>query len=169
MKPQIIAGALFATGFVILGVLTANVMTPPAPKPQAQMPPANPSPGRGFSSSAVLGNGGGSSTDPAAQSYPAAMPPTHASATPPLKQGMALPVPGVAPPMPGFPSAGLPGVPTMPPGGGASAASNPMNISAPSAIPAPRPSTIDPTNSVPVIQPTDTGTPTSPTAAKQHQ
>ncbi|HML09907.1 MAG TPA: hypothetical protein VK432_03540 [Stellaceae bacterium] len=166
MKSQIIAGALFATGFLILGVLTANLMAPPEPKPQAQVPPANPSPSRsGFSSDAVLGSGG--PAQPAAQSYPAAMPPTHAPAAASLKPGMALPVPGVAPPMPSLSSAGMPGMPSG--GGGASGASNPMNISAPSAIPAPRPSNIEPTNSVPVIQPTDLGTQTSPTAAKQHQ
>jgi hypothetical protein len=159
MKPYIIAAALFVTAFLILGVLTANVMAPPEPAPQAHVPPPNQRPSGG----GMPGTSGeATSTDPAAQTYPAVMPSARPAAAPPS--------PGAPPLVPGMPGPSNAGMPGMPPGSGtAPGTSNPMNVSAPAAIPMPRPSSIEPTSSVPIIQPTDVGTPTTPTAAKAHQ
>ncbi|MFZ2004459.1 MAG: hypothetical protein WB697_03280 [Stellaceae bacterium] len=143
MKPYIIAALLFLTGFLVLGVLTANLMAPPKPKPQAHAVPQH------------KPVGGYAPSGPQEPSYPAAMPSTHSAGTRPTG-------PGMASTMPGMPSTGIsPGSGSMP---GTSA---PIGVSTTVAPPKPQP--IEPTNPVPIIQPTDLGNAPTPTAGKQHQ
>jgi len=147
MKPYIIAALLFVTGFLVLGVLTADLMAPPKPKPQAHavQPPKT-------------GGGYGASGGPAEASYPAATPSTHPGGMQPGGPGTASTMPSMA----GAPSTGMSGGSSAMPG-----ASGSLGVS--TAVQMPKPPPITPTNSVPIIQPDDLGSGSSPTRGRVHQ
>lgn len=151
MKPYIIAGLLFVTGFLILGVLTADLMAPPQPKHQAAHPAPQPK-----------AAGGSASGGPAEASYPAAMPPTHPAGAQPTGAGTTSAMPGMASTMPGMPNTGGPAGSGLTPG-----ASTPLGVS--TNVQPLKPQPIQPTNPVPIIQPTDLGNAPTPTAGRSHQ
>jgi hypothetical protein len=148
MKPYIIAAMLFVVGVLGLGILTANVMSPPEKKPQAH-PTSN-----------QAARGVFAPTGPAEASYSAAMPKTGAARTPSTLSG--LPGPGAT--IPGA----LPGLGMLPGSAGPSGMAGTIGVSAPSAIPLLRPPASAQPPSVPIIQPTDLGNAPTPTAGKSH-
>jgi hypothetical protein len=159
MKLYIIAAALFVSAIMIFAMLAEGVMEPASPP--SKRPVA-------ASQQQTAGHGYASQTQaPSEPNYPAAMPRHGAtttagtsSAIPSLNSAM----PSLNSTMPGMPHPGMPPEP-----GGTSGISGPIGISAPPAIPVPHGSSIQPTDSVPIIQPTDLGEAPTPTAGKQHQ
>ncbi len=149
MKPYIIAAFLFVTGFLVLGVLTADLMAPAKPRPQAHAVPQQQT-------------GGLAPTGPAEPSYPAATPWKHPAGTEPAAPGMSSTMPGMAATMPGMPGTGTPPGSGLTPG-----VAGPLGIS--TTVPLPKLQPIEPTNPVPIIQPTDLGSPPTPIAGRQHQ
>lgn len=149
MKAYIIAGLLFATALLVLGVLTADLMGPPAPKPQAR--PVQDQASRGSSTPSGA----------AASSYTATMPKAGAAGTSSTTPGGAGHDTNTL--------GALPGLGTLPGSAGPSGMAGTIGVSAPPAIPVPRPPSDDAPPSVPIIQPTDLGSAPTPTAGKSHQ
>jgi hypothetical protein len=140
MKRFVVAGLFIVVGFIILGVATANLMSGPD-KPKEKRP----------ASAAAAGDthkpaqrSAGADANVAQPQLPSTKPaqPTAANGGPPQGQGQ---VPGMAP-LPGMPPSLTTVQPTLP-----------------------HPSPPQTSQHVPIIQPTDVGTPTSPTAGRQHQ
>jgi hypothetical protein len=140
MKFYIIAGGLFALAFLVLGILTASIMSGPEP-------PNHPQAGAGGAQTAS--HGGGATYEPAAPVLPSAMPGAAGA--------------GAAGPGAGGPGAASHMTPAAPPLPGMLPAAN-----AP-ITPAPTPTPARPNPTVPIIQPTDLGSSTSPTAGRLHQ
>lgn len=147
MKPYIIAAALFVTGILTLAVLASNLMAPPE-RPKSQ-PHAAPQPKTG---------GGYATEGPATPSYPAG---SGTSGTTAGKLGAA----GTS----GMPSTGMPGMGMSPGSSAAPGMSGPIGASGMPPVSMPKPPEIQPTNPVPIIQPDDLGTQSSPTRGRVHQ
>jgi hypothetical protein len=140
MKRFVVAGLFLVLGFIILGVATAHLMSG-ANKPPEKSRMAGP-PASGPSKPASRGSGADANVvQPTLPSTKPTQPTAAAGGSPMQAPGM----PGLSPPGPGMPSSLTTVQPTLP-------------------HPAPQAS-----QHVPIIQPTDVGTPSSPTAGRQHQ
>jgi hypothetical protein len=152
MKTYLVAAFLFVISLIGFGFLAANVMSPePAKAPQARSAPASSARGMAVGPSGMPQHGSGQTSGPTA-------PPQNYSSGLPNGGRPASGMPGASSGMSGMPTnAALPG-----PGPGGSP--NPSGM--PPAVPHPA---NEQRTSVPVIQPTDLGSATSPTAGRYHQ
>src|SRR5215469_4641240 len=139
MKRFVVAGLFIVVGFIILGVATANLMIGPD-KPKEKHPVPGAAAGDTHKPAQHSAGADGNVLQP---QLPSTKPTQSTAANGGVPQGQGQ-MPGMAP---------LPG---MPP---------PLTTVQPT-LPHPSPQT---SQHVPIIQPTDIGTPTSPTAGRQHQ